>query len=54
MNERILENFSEEAKRGRPRLLPPKFEEVYRSAVGSYSSPRTVQNKYYEIRAVTV
>jgi hypothetical protein len=34
--------------------MPAELEDVYRYAVGDYTSERTVQNKYYELRAFAV
>ena len=49
-----MEKFSETNRGGRPRLLHPKLEAVYREAVGQYTSARTVQNKHYELRALEI
>ncbi len=46
-----MEKFSKTKKGGRPKLLGPQLEAVYRGAVGQFTSERTVQNKYYELRA---
>ncbi len=48
------EDSSKKRKRGRPRLLAPLMEDVFRTKTGSYTTARTVQNAYYEIRAFKV
>ena len=55
MSAGLSENFSEnqKPKRGRPRLVNSKLEDVYRSDCGSFTSARTVQNTHYRIRALT-
>jgi hypothetical protein len=54
MSTGISENVSKKEKRGRPRIVDSKLEEIYRNDVGSYTSRRTVHNVHYRVRAMSV